>query len=234
MTIPSMNAGWYPAPDGSGQSWWWDGAQWMPPQLEVSPIPPAGPATLRLAIVMQVLLFASAALALATVAVEAFGIASVDDYLGGNYGAAAMIETYDTFSVVVALLSLIVLVGTGILWLIWQYRLAKQVLGRTRRTPGWHTGSWFIPVVNWWFPYQNVSDLWRAAGRTRPGWQAAWWGLWIASSVTGGISGQMSFRAQSLEEYLGAMTASLVSSLLLVAAALFAVRLVRQLTRAYT
>ncbi|MFJ4254242.1 DUF4328 domain-containing protein [Microbacterium sp. NPDC090003] len=233
MTIPSMNAGWYPAPDGSGQSWWWDGAQWVPPQLEAPPVPPAGPGTLRLAVVVQVLLFTSAALALATVAVEAFGIASVDDYLGGNDGATSTIATYDTLSAVVALLSLVVLVGTGILWVIWQHRLATQALGRTRRSPGWHVGSWFIPVVAWWFPYQNVSDLWRAVGRTRPGWQVAWWGLWIASSVTGGISGQMSFRAQSLEEYLVAMIASLLSSLLLFVAAFFAARLVRQLTRAY-
>lgn len=233
MSNPSMNAGWYPAPDGSGHSWWWDGAQWMPPQVEASPIPPAGPGTLRLAIVVQALLFASAALALATVAVEAFGIASVNDYLGGSYGATSTITTYDTLSAVVALLSLIVLVGTGILWAIWQYRLATQVLGRARRSPGWHAGSWFIPVVNWWFPYQNVSDLWRAAGRARPGWQVAWWGLWIASSVTGSISAQMSFRAQSLEEYLVAMIVSLLSSLLMLVAAFFAVRLVRQLTRAY-
>lgn len=234
MTTPSMNAGWYPAPDGSAQSWWWDGAQWMPPQLDVSPVPPIAPGTVRLATVTQVLLIISAVLTLATFGVEAFGIATVNDYLGGNVGAASAIDAYDALSVVVNLLSFVVLLGTGILWVIWQYRLAKQVLGRARRSPGWHAGSWFIPVVNWWFPYQNISDLWRAAGRTRPGWQVAWWALWIAASVTSGLSGQMSFRAQSLEEYLAAMTVSVLSSLLLIVAAFFAVRLVRELTRAYS
>lgn len=233
MTTPSMNAGWYPAPNGSSQPWWWDGSQWMPPQAEASPAP-AARGTARLAIVTQALLLMSAVFSVATIGVEVFGISSINAYLGGDYAAASSIEAYDTFSLVVTLLSLVVLVGTGILWVIWQHRLAKQVLGRTRRTPGWHAGSWFIPVVNWWFPYQNITDLWRAAGRTRPGWQVAWWAFWIASSVTSGISGQMSTRAQSLEEYLTGMVASLLSSLLLIVAAFFAVRLVRDLMRAYS
>ena len=87
-----MNAGWYPAPDGSAQSWWWDGAQWIPPQTAVSTVAPALPGTARLAVVVQALVISSAVVALATIGVEAFGIATVNDYLGGNIGAASMID----------------------------------------------------------------------------------------------------------------------------------------------
>ena len=45
---------------------------------------------------------------------------------------------------------------------IWTYRAAgaATALGiRMRRSPGWAVGSWFIPVVNCWWPCQNLRDM---------------------------------------------------------------------------
>ena len=51
--------------------------------------------------------------------------------------------------------------GGEIVFLIWQYRAA--VVGRqlgypARRSPGWGVGSWFVPVVDLWMPYQAIRD----------------------------------------------------------------------------
>jgi hypothetical protein len=45
--------------------------------------------------------------------------------------------------------------------LIWQHRAASagRALGfPTTHSPGWGVGSWFVPIVNFWFPYQAIRD----------------------------------------------------------------------------
>jgi len=44
---------------------------------------------------------------------------------------------------------------------VWQYRAAAtaRALGYpAKRSPGWGVGSWFVPVVNLWMPYQAIRD----------------------------------------------------------------------------
>jgi hypothetical protein len=49
-----------------------------------------------------------------------------------------------------------------------------------KRTPGLGVGSWFIPVVNFWFPYQSVRDCLPPgdAGRSAV---ARMWGCYVAT-----------------------------------------------------
>ncbi len=48
-----------------------------------------------------------------------------------------------------------------IILLVWQHRAAStaRVLGiPSRLSPGWGVGFWFVPVVNFWFPYWAIVD----------------------------------------------------------------------------
>ncbi|MFK3677285.1 DUF4328 domain-containing protein [Microbacterium sp. NPDC090218] len=234
MTIssPPPSAGWYPAPDGSPGPWWWDGARWTQPHRQPVPIPPvATKAIAQLAVATQVLLIICGVVSVANIAVEGFGIASVTSYLDGNAAAMDMINTYDRSTVVVTILSSLGLLGAGVLWACWQYRVAKLVPGRTRRSPGWHAWSWFIPVACLWLPYQNISDLWRAAGRARPSWQIAWWLLWIASNVSIQVASNIYTNSQALEQFQVSMWMNIVGEGFLLAAAPLAWLTVRRITR---
>ncbi len=45
---------------------------------------------------------------------------------------------------------------------VWSYNATTTArrLGRwTTHSPGWAVAGWFVPVVNYWFPYQVVRDL---------------------------------------------------------------------------
>ena len=60
-----------------------------------------------------------------------------------------------------SLLSLAVAAVYYVLFLIWQYRAAQTARTLSlpaRRSPTLGIISWFIPVVNFWFPYQSVRD----------------------------------------------------------------------------
>lgn len=230
-TPTSPAAGWYPSPDGSSAMWWWDGAKWLPPGQQVSFQPAAPTGVAKLAIATQVLLIVCAVLSIITIGLEVFGISAVTGFLDGQDSAAIqLLDAYDMGTLVISITSSVALLATGVVWVIWQYHAAKQVPGQTRRSPGWHAGSWFIPVVNWWFPYQNISDLWRAVGRSRPSWQPVWWLLWVVSNVVVQVATRVYLSSETLEQFRIAMWASVAGEALLVAAAAFAVLVVRGIT----
>lgn len=60
-----------------------------------------------------------------------------------------------------SLLELMLLAPFYILFLRWQFQAAKTARGLflpARRSAGLGVGSWFIPVVSLWFPYQSIRD----------------------------------------------------------------------------
>jgi hypothetical protein len=212
------------------------GSQPAPDAASAQPEQAAQPAAAtqalaKLASATQVLLLVCGALSVITIGTELFGIGAVSAYLAGDGAAISSIEAYDQSTALVSVLSSIAFIVSGVLWAMWQYRAAKQVVGRTRRSPGRHASSWFIPIVSFWFPYQNISDLWRAVGLSRPSWQIVWWLLFLGSNFAIGISSRVYLAAETLEQFRDAMWMSLAGEVLLLAAAPLAWMVVRGITR---
>lgn len=74
-------------------------------------------------------------------------------------------------------------------------------------TPGWAVGWFFVPIANFWKPYQAMRSLWQnSRDAARPDIQdttwvlPVWWGLWIISLVLGNIVLRTSFRATTIEQ----------------------------------
>lgn len=118
------------------------------------------------------------------------------------------------------------LLVAGVLWLIWQHRAVRaHPPGTPRRTPGWHLGSWFVPVGAWWLPYQNLADLFRCCGVAHPRWMILWWVLWVAGAPLAAVG-----RAASFEQPAGAVWFMLAGGVLLAGAAPLAASLARRLS----
>ncbi|HEY3843796.1 MAG TPA: DUF4328 domain-containing protein [Acidimicrobiales bacterium] len=67
---------------------------------------------------------------------------------------------YGGFSVVVWLVGLATLVAV-IIGATWQHRAAstaRALRWPATHSPGWGVGSWWVPVVNYWMPYQALRD----------------------------------------------------------------------------
>ena len=260
-------AGWYPAPNGSGEQWWWDGTAWAQPQ-PAQPAQPAEPeqpvqaqpwqqqpsqqpwqqqasqqpwqqqqaqprnteTIRRLSMATQILLWVSAGFSLITIFVEFFGLSVINGYLNDLFLPEGNMVGYAGLSSLVAILAVLVLIATGICWVIWQFQVAQQVAGLTRRTPGWHIGSWFIPVVSFWFPYQNISDLWKAVRRPQPSWQLAWWLLWLGGGIVSQISSRIVMDSYTVESWRVAMYSSIGAEVLTLAAVPFACLILRGIT----
>ena len=57
-------------------------------------------------------------------------------------------------------------VATIVLWCMWQHRAhqtARDLVGGTKMSAAWAFGCWFVPIVNYFKPFQAVRELWRAS-----------------------------------------------------------------------
>jgi hypothetical protein len=138
----------------------------------------------------------------------------------------------------VAVVQLLTLIVTGIFWLIWQHRgqanlVAARVSG-LRFTPGWAVGWWFVPFANLVKPFQTMRELWKASGgeedwrhsRTWPviGW---WWAAWLTAGLLGRIGGALVGGATTLETVRSGSRVLLLNELVVLAAAIQAILLIR-------
>jgi Domain of unknown function (DUF4328) len=138
----------------------------------------------------------------------------------------------------VVIVQLLTLVVTGIVWLIWQHRGQANLVARRvsalRFTPGWAVGWWFVPFANLVKPFQTMRELWKASGgeedwrrsRTSPviGW---WWAAWLAAAVLGRVGAAMVGEATTIESVRSGSRVLLLAELVILAAAILAIVLIR-------
>lgn len=84
--------------------------------------------------------------------------------------------------------------GWLIAFLLWEYRAVKNariVTGDSRNGPGLSVAWWFIPIANLFMPWLVLRDLWARTVRNGSAVAGAFWVLWLAGAVAGGIGGSM-------------------------------------------
>jgi hypothetical protein len=117
---------------------------------------------------------------------------------------SAPIAAADVADGVVSTLGLPVLVAAAVLGVVWTVRVRRNAerLAAAHHTRGrvWAWLGWLVPVVNLWFPYQVVSDVYRTADpdlppqapwglRRVPGWFLVWWLTWLGFSALDSLYG---------------------------------------------
>jgi hypothetical protein len=170
-------------------------------------------------------------------------IAAIDDYERGTGSLASLRDADDAVGAAAGLQGL-VLIATIVVFIIWQFRCAKnlEVLGRegARLGPGWSIGGWFIPLANLVIPVLIFQGFWRAtAPGTREGraWTDGrgsaligwWWGVFLVSNISGFSFGEDRTR----DEIRTADTSAAVGSALRVVAVVLAIMVVVRLTRRF-
>lgn len=146
--------------------------------------------------------------------------------------------------------------ATAVPFLTWFHRLHKnlQSLGQTglRFTPGWAVGFFFIPIFNFFRPFQAMREVWHGSdpertelevapespeGRSRsdtPPLVAWWWGLFLAPGIFNHIAYWVITISQLNEDLAGQRVAAIImvlTHLLMIMSALVTIRLVAHLTR---
>jgi hypothetical protein len=108
------------------------------------------------------------------------------------------------------LLSALIYVATGIVFLVWLHRSVKNLpaFGTPRSSlsysPAWSVGSFFVPFANLVIPFKATRELWEnsvppednaISVSSPPASFYAWWTFWILCC----IAGNLAFRAEQQE-----------------------------------
>ncbi len=214
-------------------------------------VPPAAtqltPGFFRLASVLQGLLRLGALLALAEIGYYAWAVTVFNGWIHDlstyKLVTAQLLDDLARFDAIATFLMVLV---TGVVFIVWLYRASRSDRvspAWMRRGAGWAIGGWFIPLANLVLPYQQVSDLHRAAfvarGEGKPVPEVPlvrwWWGTWIGAGIVSWVAlaqqgDPTSEGIQVLRDIRGADTAELVGAVLTLAAALLAATVVGRIT----
>ncbi|MDU8942369.1 DUF4328 domain-containing protein [Ovoidimarina sediminis] len=143
----------------------------------------------------------------------------------------------DNTTMIVGLVYLGVYLAAGIASGIWIYRSAwnaREIAGSDDGIrPGWAVGWYFIPIMNFFKPYQIQKRVWQASGVTAAGWLLpTWWGMWLLANAIAQVSGRVWMGANSAEEFAGAAIFDMVNVVPSVICAVLWRRIVHSVTEA--
>lgn len=170
--------------------------------MPAAPRPMLGAGFRRLATLLVTLLAFEALLAALLLALNLYLLVVVRDVADGGSVDLPMLKTLDLWGTWALWGQLLLIPVTGLLWVIWQARLAGSAQVHpsfVRRAPGLHLGAWLIPVLSLWWPPQNVADLYAGAraprerdgsGTPRPAGRiptptilVVWWSAWLVQGA---------------------------------------------------
>lgn len=151
-----------------------------------------------------------------------------------------MISTNDYREQGIAILYLLAFAISGVTFIQW-FRRAYYNLGTiisTKNTEGWAAGSWFVPVISIFRPYQIMKEMndktigflkTKTTNVIEDNSQliGLWWGLWIVSNYIGKYVMKYSFKGDEVENLIGSTQADMVLSFIGVPLAYITIKMIK-------
>lgn len=170
----------------------------------------------------------------------------INRIIRGDFVTMAEVIASDNRQATIGVIYLILLIITGILFLMWIHRTHRNLpsLGNTnlKYSPGWAVGWFFVPILSLWKPYQVTTEIWKASDPTTDindstAWQkspassivSSWWFLFIISALIGNIVMSFVLQAETPSELLTATWAVLIMDAIEIPAAILAILIVRNI-----
>ena len=152
-----------------------------------------------------------------------------------------MINMSDMFILVVTLAYWTIFILATVFFIMWfrraYYNLHQLSWHNARYREGWAAGSWFVPVINLWWPYQIMVDIWNGiqnALRQRLGEPQSlaivgwWWAFYLIQRFAGNMASVLGSKANDIESLLSATRFRVFADLVTIPAIVLAIRVVQR------
>lgn len=162
-------------------------------------------------------------------------------------GLLILMGSVEVFGFLIFVIAAIVFVS----WLYRAYKNLRPLGSEPESKPGWAIGAWFVPFLNLVKPYQIVKETWlesdpdtvaQAAempasfggsfSQARAGTPllTAWWTCWLIGMISNNIAARLGRDINTVEQLITLCMVGLLPAVVLTAAAILAIKVVRGLT----
>lgn len=166
-----------------------------------------------------------------------------------NNGDISM-ETADSndireqFIGIIYMIAFIISTVTFIQWFRRAYFNLHIKVNNLSHSEGWAAGSWFVPIVNLYRPFQIMKELF---GETKKlfiknemtvseifntNYLRLWWGFWIINNIIGQFVFRYSRNAETIEELTTLTIAGMIANIVGIPLALITVKIIRGYSKA--
>ena len=109
-------------------------------------------------------------------------------------------------------------------------------------TDGWAAGSWFVPIISLFRPYQIMEELYNESndllekkGLNVNGLSTKylfwWWALWILSSLVGQVVIRYTLNSESLDDMIFATTSGMFQNIINIPLALLVIKVIKDYSK---
>ena len=165
----------------------------------------------------------------------------------GDFISDVAAEANDTREAILGIIYSVAFVISGITFIMWfrrAYFNLHQKVGSLQFSEGWAAGSWFVPIVNLYRPYQIMKEIYIITKKflTMKGksekvdystnYLRWWWTLWIISGFIGGIIFRVTLKsADTVDNLIATTIAEMFLSVLEVPLALITIKIIKDYSK---
>jgi len=150
------------------------------------------------------------------------------------------LETSDLLRSVINSVNFIMMIVSIIFFIMWfrraYFNLHCLSWHNARHSEGWAAGSWFVPIISLFWPYQIMEDIWKGTqnairekfGEPQSiaivGW---WWALYLVNNFFGYIIAFANGSAAEVDELLTATKVEFFGEIISIAAIIITIRMIQ-------
>jgi hypothetical protein len=105
-------------------------------------------------------------------------------------------------------------------------------------TEGWAAGSWFVPVISLFRPYQIMKELYEESiellekrGIRVPdismNYISVWWAFWILSSIFGQVILRITLKSNTVDDYIFTTICGMIQNIVNIPLAILAIQVIK-------
>jgi hypothetical protein len=103
---------------------------------------------------------------------------------------------------------------------------------------GWAAGSWFVPIVSFYRPYQIMKELYEESiellekrGIRVPdismNYISVWWAFWILSSIFGQVILRITLKSNTVDDYIFTTICGMIQNIVNIPLAILAIQVIK-------